>query len=91
MGLVMMGTRSEKNKRPVAEAGFTRDFIIPPDELFLPDEPDFVPGVMLEREQRTEWTAADAVPYWQDPLRNGEQEWRNLIEKTIDDLMESVP
>jgi len=64
---------------------------IPPDELFLPFEPDFVPGVMLERQQRTAWTAEDAAPFWQDPLKNGEQEWRDSIEKTIDDIMESVP
>ena len=65
--------------------------IIPPDELFLPSEPDFIPGVMLEREQRTVWTAEDAAPLWQDPLKNGEQAWRDLIEKTIDDIMESIP
>jgi len=68
-----------------------RQGIIPPDELFLPNEPDFIPGVMLEREQRTVWTAADAAPLWQDPLKNGEEPWRNRIEKTIDEIMESVP
>jgi hypothetical protein len=91
MGLVMMGTQSNKNKRPIAESGLRGGYVIPPDELFLPDEPDFVPGVTLEREQREQWTASDASPYWQDPLRNGEQEWRDLIEKTVDDIMESVP
>ena len=65
--------------------------IIPPDELFLPFEPDFVPGVILGREQREEWTAEDAAPLWQNPLWNGEQEWRDLIEKNIDTIMESVP
>jgi hypothetical protein len=91
IGLVMMGSQSDKNKKSVTESGIPREYIIPPDELFLPDEPDFVPGVMAEREQRLDWTAADAAPYWQDPLRNGEQEWRNLIEKTVDEIMESVP
>ena len=65
--------------------------VIPPDELFLPAEPDFVPGVMLERDRRTAWTAEDAAPLWQDPLKNGEQEWRDRIEKTIDEILESVP
>ena len=64
---------------------------IPPDELFLPDEPDFVPGVQLEREQRAQWTVEDVEPFWQDPLRQGEQEWRDEIERTIDEIMESVP
>ena len=64
---------------------------IPAEDLFLPDEPDFVPGVILEREKRTQWTADDAMPWWQDPLKDGEQEWRDQIEKTVDDIMESVP
>jgi len=64
---------------------------IPAGDLFLPDEPDFVPGVMLEREKRTQWTADDAIPWWQDPLKDGEQEWRDQIEKTVDEIMENVP
>ena len=64
---------------------------IPPDDLFLPEEPDFIPGVLLEREQRAVWTASDADPLWQDPLRNGEEPWRDSIERTIDEIMESVP
>jgi hypothetical protein len=68
-----------------------RQGLILPDELFLPSEPDFVPGVLLEREQRTTWTADDASPLWQDPLKNGEEPWRNRIEKTIDEIMGSVP
>jgi hypothetical protein len=54
-------------------------------------EPDFVPGVILEREKRTQWTADDAASWWQDPLKDGEQEWRDQIEKTVDTIMESVP
>ena len=65
--------------------------VIPPDDLFLPDEPDFVPGILLEREQRAVWTADDAAPLWQDPLRNGEEPWRDRVERTIDEIMESVP
>ena len=68
-----------------------RQGVIPPDDLFLPNEPDFVPGVLLEREQRAVWTADDAAPLWQDPLRNGEEPWRDRIERTIDEIMESVP
>ncbi|MCL2879662.1 MAG: hypothetical protein FWF29_05385 [Treponema sp.] len=64
--------------------------VIPPEELFLPAEPDFIPGVLLEREKRAVWTAKDAAPYWQDPLKYGEEPWRQQIEKTIDDLMEHV-
>jgi len=64
---------------------------IPPEELFLPDEPDYVPGVLLEREQRAKWTDEDASEYWQDPLKYGEEQWREKIEASIDDFMEQVP
>jgi len=64
---------------------------IPAEDLFLPDEPDFVPNVMPEREKRTQWTADNAMPWWQDPLKDGEQEWRDQIEKTVDEIMEKVP
>ena len=64
---------------------------IPQDELFLPDEPDFVPGVLLERERRTSWAEDDAALWWRDPLKNGEQIWRDQIEKTVDEIMGSVP
>jgi len=64
---------------------------IPAEELFIPEEPDFVPGVILEREKRMQWSVDDAKPWWQDPLKDGEQEWRDQIEKTVDEIMESVP
>jgi hypothetical protein len=64
---------------------------VPPEELFLPAEPDFLPGVMLEREQRQSWTREDAEPYWQNPLKNGEEPWRDQVEAVIDELLERVP
>ena len=64
---------------------------IPIQELFLPDEPDYIPGVLLEREQRTSWTAEDAEEFWQDPLIFGEEQWREKIEAAIDEYLERVP
>jgi hypothetical protein len=64
---------------------------VPPEEWFLPDEPDFVPGVLLERERRSGWTEADAAPFWRDPLKNGEEPWRERVETAIDELLERVP
>ena len=64
---------------------------IPAQELFLPDEPDFIPAVLLEREQRTVWNEQDAAVYWQDPLRFGEEMWRERIEAAVDELLERVP
>ena len=82
---------NREGREPAPAPPVMRQGLIPPDDLFLPDEPDFVPGVLLEREQRAVWTADDAAPLWQDPLKNGEEPWRNRIERTIDEIMESVP
>jgi len=65
--------------------------VIPAEELFLPDEPDFLPGVLLEREKRASWSEQDAAEYWQDPLRAGEEPWRRKIEAFIDKFLERVP
>jgi hypothetical protein len=82
----------EKSVKPTAQpVSSVMGPRIPAEDLFLPVEPDFVPGVILEREKRTQWTADDAMPWWQDPLKDGEQEWRDQIEKTVDEIMGSVP
>jgi len=82
-------TASRQRNSPLSVTD--RRFAIPPEELFLPEEPDFVPGVLLEREKRASWTAQDAAVYWQDPLKNGEEQWREKIETVIDDFLERVP
>ena len=82
---------SEKEKLPAEVDRVGRQIAIPPEELFLPDEPDFIPGVLLEREQRSGWTEQDASDYWQDPLRYGEEQWREKIEIAIDEFLERVP
>ncbi|MCL2265367.1 MAG: hypothetical protein FWC22_04925 [Treponema sp.] len=64
---------------------------IPAGELFLPDEPDYIPGVLLEREQRSIWSEQDAFEFWQDPLKDGEGQWRDKIEAAINDLLEHIP
>jgi hypothetical protein len=87
--LIAMNNRNEA--RTAGRAGVIRHTVIPAEELFLPDEPDFVPGVLLEREQRPFWTEQDAAAYWRDPLKNGEEEWRENVEAAIDALLERVP
>jgi hypothetical protein len=64
---------------------------IPAEELFLPDEPDFLPAILLERERRSSWTEQDAAEYWQDPLKSGEEQWREKIESAIDEFLERIP
>jgi hypothetical protein len=65
--------------------------VIPPEEYFLPGEPDFTPPVFLERERRQSWTAEDAAPFWRNPLEKGEEPWRERIESVIDQMLEGVP
>ncbi|MDR0321420.1 MAG: hypothetical protein LBI28_07935 [Treponema sp.] len=78
-------------KKPEGPGRLTISAPIPAEDLFLPDEPDYIPGVLLEREQRTVWTEEDAAEHWQDPLKFGEGQWRDKIEEAIDELLERVP
>jgi hypothetical protein len=71
--------RSALGPRPIA-----------PEELFLPEEPDFLPDVLLNREPAP-WTAEDVRPFWTDPLEGGEELWLERIETVIDDLLEHIP
>ncbi|MCL2243129.1 MAG: hypothetical protein FWC03_01515 [Treponema sp.] len=82
---------SSKQTDPVQLQRSIRFDPIPAQELFLPDEPDFVPGVLLERERRSSWTGQDASAFWRDPLMYGEEQWREKIETAVDRLLENVP
>jgi hypothetical protein len=64
---------------------------VPPEDLFLPGEPDFLPEVLLEKERQSTWTAEDAKPFWKDPLQDNPELWRERMETVIDRLMERVP
>jgi hypothetical protein len=76
---------------PAAAAGLVKPVPIPPEDLFLPEEPDFLPTVILERGRREIWTEEDAEPFWYKPLEDGGEDWRERMEKVIDDLLERVP
>ncbi|MDR2021328.1 MAG: hypothetical protein LBQ14_11255 [Treponema sp.] len=64
---------------------------IPQEELFPPGEPEFLPGLLLERERRETWTADDGRPYWIDPRENSDPLWRERIRTEIDALLEDIP
>jgi hypothetical protein len=89
---VIMSLRNSREEKKSAEPERLRvNLPIPAEDLFLPDEPDFVPEVLLERGRRSSWTEQDAAEYWQDPLRFGEEQWRERIEAVIDEFLERVP
>jgi len=89
---VVLSLRSPDKEEPPAEAArLDSRIVIPLDDIFLPDEPDFIPGVLLGRDKRSAWTEQDAEEYWLDPLRYGEEQWREKIEMAVDDFLERVP
>ena len=65
--------------------------VIPVEELFLPEEPDFLPKRLLERESRAAWTREDAEPFWTDPLTEGREPYEGLVRRVVDGIMERVP
>jgi len=92
--LISVESRNREIQRKIEFSEPERLFINSPilaGEFFLPDEPDFVPGVILQRERRTSWSEEDAAEFWQDPLRFGEETWREKIEAAIDEFLERIP
>ena len=69
----------------VMAAGFT----IPQEELFIPEEPDFIPQFLLEREPRRFWSLEDIRPFWRVPQE--EEFWKGEIRSAVDQIMEGVP
>ena len=92
---ILMITRHETGQKPVTmqktvPLDTRRAITIPPEELFLPDEPDFLPTVILEREPH-KWSAEDALPFWTNPLENNPGQWQDDIKSVVDGIMERVP
>lgn len=84
--------RSEKEKSAAKElADSFKPLEIPPEDLFLPEEPDFLPEIIPGRFPRNTWTAEDLRPYWTDPLEGKAGLWRDRVEGVVDALMEGVP
>ncbi|MDR2953245.1 MAG: hypothetical protein LBU82_08395 [Treponema sp.] len=89
IGASLAGSAGKEDPSVQSEASF--QFAIPSEEIFLPDEPDFIPGVLLGRERRTAWNSQDAAAFWQDPLKEGEEKWREKIETAVDEFLERIP
>jgi hypothetical protein len=90
--VIVLTTRrnAEAERAPEPSAAFSPR-PIPPEDFFLPDEPDFLPETLPERERRESWTAEDARPFWRDPLVDGTFDYTELMSTVIDDLMERAP
>jgi hypothetical protein len=64
---------------------------IPAEDFFLPEEPDYLPGLLFEWEPEAPWTAGKAGRFWKDPGSGDDDFWREEMSRVIDKLMESVP
>jgi hypothetical protein len=60
-------------------------------DLFIPDEPDFLPPVMLEQTQKQVWTSADVSEFWTGAREFSADFWRSGISASIDRLLEPLP
>lgn len=61
------------------------------EDFFLPYEPDFVPGILLEKEPLDKWTEEEARPFWTNPMEGNEEAWRKRIESGVNSLLENIP
>ena len=80
---------NSRGPRESAPAGMRAAHAIPSEELFIPDEPDFLPPFLLEREPRHFWSVEDIRPYWRSP--GNPEFWQGVIRSAVDELMENVP
>jgi len=88
--LIVITAAALNSRRPREGDPVTRALHhIPPEELFIPAEPDFVPDFLLERDPRHFWSIEDIRPYWRIPANP--EFWQDVIRSAVDELMESVP
>ena len=87
--LAMNSGRKQTRVRESSPATMAASIIIPQEELFIPEEPDFVPEFLFVREPRRYWSLEDIRPYWKAPLND--ERWREEIKSAVDQLMEGVP
>jgi hypothetical protein len=92
-GVMLILTRSGRARRTRDSEAIAELFRmeIPPEDLFLGDEPDFLPEMLPEREQRDEWTADDVRPYWTNPGAEGAKVYEDMMGAVVDGIMERVP
>jgi hypothetical protein len=91
--LIVFGFSTGKgtNRQAESMADVFPDTLIQAQDLFLPEEPDFLPSLIPEREQREIWTRGDAGEFWYDPLRHDERLWRERARQTVDQHLEHIP
>jgi hypothetical protein len=90
MLLLIWNSRSRRPTDSEAVMGLFR-MKLPPEDLFLDDEPDFLPDMLLGRERRDAWNVDDVRPYWTDPADEGAGVYKDVMGAVVDGIMERVP
>ncbi|MCL2602590.1 MAG: hypothetical protein FWD91_07230 [Treponema sp.] len=85
---VIFATSSRPPTTSVAATVANAAFVIPPEDFFIPGEPDFVPHFILDREPRQFWSVEDIRPYWRIP--SNPEFWQGVLRSTVDEIMERV-
>ncbi|MDR2796685.1 MAG: hypothetical protein LBB47_08260 [Spirochaetaceae bacterium] len=80
----------EDSKKNTVKNVFSFDPIAAED-FFIPDEPDFLPPVILERERKEVWSVEDASEFWTAPSEFSGEFWRDRVSDSIDQLLEPLP
>jgi len=86
--IILLAVNSSGPKKS-APADMSSGPVIPAEDLFIPREPDFLPGFLMEREPRSSWSLDDIRPYWRSPA-NAEP-WRGELKSAVDKIMEGIP
>ena len=78
---------SKKSRKELFE-----NVIVKPEDVFLPDEPDFLPEIIPHRARRARWTEADGAEFWVDPREaEGAEKLKLELGQTIEKILESAP
>jgi hypothetical protein len=96
LSLLVISIRMNHNQGEMQQASQESSQLFAPqaiktEELFLPREPEFIPEVILDREPRDMWTEEDAEEFWNDPLKENTDLWKNRIIESVDDILENIP
>jgi hypothetical protein len=91
LGIILI--LNNRVRRPPDSEALTELFRmeLPPDELFLDDEPDFLPDLLPERERRDTWNADDIRSYWTDPAEEDAGVYEDMMGAVVDEIMEHLP
>lgn len=81
-------------KASAAARALSRSYTAEPithSELFVEDEPDFVPPYLYYRAPQTSWTPESVSQLWQKPDNKTIQDVRKAADDRISELLEAIP